>query len=280
MHRLLAFITALVALVSGVSLVSRVANIDLMALGPVYMFSPLAAAVVVCYVSGLRLQTVGLRLGNWRWSIIAAVMWPPITLVIAGVSLLAPGVWFDPSLIVSETGVPHTPLWLLIGFLGLTAFTMLMGVTLNAVFAFGEEFGWRGYLLWELAPLGFWKASILIGAVWGLWHAPLVAAGLNYPSFPILGIAVFTLVCIVVSPIFTYVVLKGRSVLPAVFLHGVFNAISFAALAQTDSDVLRELVASEGGLAGLVVFTGILWVMWHAGTPEVSEELPTGGVRG
>src|SRR5699024_8144281 len=75
--------------------------------------------------------------------------------------------------------LPFHPLWLLAGQ------SLIGGITVNAVLGFGEEIGWRGFLLREFRALGFWKASLLIGFIWGLWHAPLIIfAGHNYPSTP------------------------------------------------------------------------------------------------
>ena len=42
------------------------------------------------------------------------------------------------------------------------------------IFTFGEEFGWRGYLLPRLAPLGGISAAIITGVIWGLWHTPVI----------------------------------------------------------------------------------------------------------
>jgi membrane protease YdiL (CAAX protease family) len=39
-------------------------------------------------------------------------------------------------------------------------------VVLIGLFGFGEEFGWRGYLLPKLMPLGRWKAYVLVGIIW------------------------------------------------------------------------------------------------------------------
>ena len=39
---------------------------------------------------------------------------------------------------------------------------------------YGEEAGWRGYLLEVLLPsLGRFRATMLVAALWLLWHAPL-----------------------------------------------------------------------------------------------------------
>lgn len=270
-RRLATFFGVLTALVIAFSVGSWARSLDILAVGPIYMFTPLVAAVVVCHREGVSLRDIGLRLGDKRWIVISALIWPPMALLIAVLSMAVPGISFDPSIITAETGVPDNPVWLLVGFIGLVAFMVVVGMTVNAVFAFGEEFGWRGYLLWELAPFGFWKASVLIGLVWGLWHVPLVLAGLNYPSFPIVGVILFTVVCVLLSPIYTYVVVNGGSVLPAAVLHGVFNAVGLVALARTDSPVRRELVASEGGVIGIAVFAIILLVLWRLGTPAIEQ---------
>jgi membrane protease YdiL (CAAX protease family) len=48
------------------------------------------------------------------------------------------------------------------------------------IVAFGEEYGWRGYLLPRLMPLGEIRASLILGIVWALWHTPVLLAGVLY----------------------------------------------------------------------------------------------------
>jgi membrane protease YdiL (CAAX protease family) len=64
---------------------------------------------------------------------------------------------------------------------------LMAGPSINAVAAFGEELGWRGLLWHELKPLGFWRASLMIGFFWGLWHLPVIVNGYNYPGHPVAG---------------------------------------------------------------------------------------------
>jgi membrane protease YdiL (CAAX protease family) len=65
------------------------------------------------------------------------------------------------------------PIWLAYPAVGVAALFL-------AVLTFGEEYGCRGYLLPKLLPLGEVKAAVIVGLIWGLWHAPLLLAGLNF----------------------------------------------------------------------------------------------------
>jgi uncharacterized protein len=110
-------------------------------------------------------------------------------------------------------------------FVYLTLLVIAVPVTL---FTFGEEYGWRGYLLPRLLPLGEIRASVLLGVIWGLWHLPLLLAGLNYPGVNIvLAIIVFTFVTVALSFTYTwFYVASSGSVLVAAVFHASTNQFS------------------------------------------------------
>ncbi|SEO34137.1 CAAX protease self-immunity [Halorientalis persicus] len=275
--RLGLFVGVLAAAAAVLVAVSTLADVSPIVLAPAYMFSPLVAGLAVTLTSAdLSLSTVGLRVGRPRWlaaAVVSALALVGLTLALA---LAVPGIGL-------ETGVDPIPgLELpggLVGVAAALALAVALGATVNAVFAFGEEFGWRGYLLWELAPLGFWKASLAIGALWGLWHAPVIAAGYNYPAFPIVGVGLMTAACIAFSPVYTYLVVRAESVLAAALLHGVFNGSAglVVAYAAADGVALAQLVANPVGAAGIVAFGLAALAIAAAGSPALTETFPDRG---
>src|SRR5215217_3481277 len=108
-------------------------------------------------------------------------------------------------------------------------YLMLMVIALPVtLFTFGEEYGWRGYLLPRLLPLGEIRASVLLGVIWGVWHLPLLLAGLNYPGVNVwLAIIIFTFVTVALSFTYTwFYVTSGGSVLVAAVYHASTNQFS------------------------------------------------------
>ncbi|QIO22468.1 CPBP family intramembrane glutamic endopeptidase [Haloarcula sp. JP-L23] len=267
--RLATFGLTLVGLAAALVAVSLSTGVRMVALAPVYMFTPMVAGLLATLTSGLAPGTVGLRVGRRRWLAVAALLALPLVGLTLALSVAVPGIAFDPSAdALPGIALPGGVAGVLVTF----GLVLALGTTVNAVFAFGEEFGWRGYLLWELAPLGFWKASGVIGALWGLWHAPIILDGYNFPSFPVLGVGVMVVACVAFSPLYTYVVLRAESVLAAALFHGVFNGSAglVVVYAVTERPVLNELVASPVGLAGALAFGLATAVVGVRGTPELT----------
>ena len=97
---------------------------------------------------------------------------------------------------------------------------------------FGEEWGWRGYMMPKLFELMPKPAAIVVGGIiWGLWHAPLTVSGHNFPTdhtgYPFVGILLMCLFCILANAFLTFITERTRSIYPASFSHMVNN--NFAA---------------------------------------------------
>jgi len=242
-----------------------------------YMLVPGAVALVVDRRAGHPLRSsLWLHFKpNWWW-LVAWLLAPVLAFMALGAALLLPGVGLDIgmagfleqlSTFLSDEELAEAREQLrafpTAGFVALQlAQGLIAGATINAFFALGEELGWRGLMLRELASRGFWKSAGIIGAVWGIWHAPLILQGHNYPEHPVIGVALMTLWCILLSPLFSWLTLKCRSVVAAAILHGTLNAtfaFSFIFL-----DRLVPLVTGLNGLIGcgvLVVVNGALFII-------------------
>jgi membrane protease YdiL (CAAX protease family) len=148
--------------------------------------------------------------------------------------------------------LPPAPLFFAaIGFTTLT-FALLF----TTLFTFGEEFGWTGYLLPKLLLLGRWKAIVIYGVIWGLWHAPIIVGGFNYPGHPISGVALMCVFTTAIGSVQCALLLRYRSVLLTSFLHGSINtqlrgiwAVLFTSVASLWGGAL--------GLLGCAVIGGI-----------------------
>ncbi len=104
-----------------------------------------------------------------------------------------------------------------------TAMTLFANPFLGIVVAFGEEYGWRGYFQTALTKIGRVRGVLLLGVIWGLWHAPVIAMGHNFPGRPALGTVLMTIYSMLLAFVLGYVVLKTGNVLLAAFLHQLNN---------------------------------------------------------
>ena len=205
------------------------------------MFAPAAAAIVMrVFVSkeGLKGSLGPVR--AWRFYALAVLLAAVVVSLVIGVDALTG--------LGTFTWNGKTPLW--VEYAGL-AFD---GLTFSALMAFGEEYGWRGYLLPKLLPLGEVKAAVLVGAIWATWHLPILIAGLNYPGVaPLAAIAVFVPVTIAMSVLFARVfVAAGGAVLVTAVLHGSFNAFGDK-LTSTSHLTGSPLVVTPAGAVGIGV---------------------------
>lgn len=142
------------------------------------------------------------------------------------------------------------------------ALAFLAAPLLNGIACFGEEWGWRGYMMPKLLEKhSFVTACLMGGAVWGIWHAPIIALGHNYgteyPGFPWIGILLMTIFCIVCGIFFTWLTKKTNSCIPAVLAHGALNGFAAAPtfFIANNEDVLLGPTAC--GLIGMVGFISL-----------------------
>ncbi len=131
---------------------------------------------------------------------------------------------------------------------------LLVGLVVNSFFTFGEEFGWRAYLLQKLLPMGARKAVLLSGVIWGVWHWPLIAMGhnygLDYAGAPWLGMLAMVWLTLGLGIIFSWMVLRAGSVWPAVIGHAIVNAVAGLGIIYMTGSPNMLLGPTAAGLVG------------------------------
>ena len=178
-------------------------------------FGPSIAAFCVVWIfegsAALRQWLRGCLTWNWpaQWYGLA-FFGPPAAMLIALGSHAVLGGTVAPSAAKGQIGLALLQ----------SALTMFVGGPL------GEEFGWRGYALPRLATRFGWRwASLIVGAIWGLWHLPLFfIPGMAQTHMPM---ALFMASSVALSVVMARMSVNTRfSVLPAMVFHWSINTWS------------------------------------------------------
>jgi len=226
-----------------------------------YMLFPAICAIILQSIHNekpFRNLNISFRL-NW-WFLVAGILPIVCAFLALGISLLFPNISFSSgsegllSLLSEEqaeaASQQMSQLPPVAFVLTQIAYSLAAGYTINAVFAFGEELGWRGYLLNELKGKKLLPASLIIGTVWGVWHFPLILIGHNYPQHPVIGVGMMVIFCILLSPIMVYIVIKSKSVITAAIFHGTLNAIGGISIMFIVGG--NDLTNGTTGIAGFI----------------------------
>ncbi len=227
------------------------------------MFGPMIAAIAMrLFVSKEGLKgSLGLR-RSWRYYLLA---------------IITPAIFVGAVILFNHlTGLGRfvwtstRPLWLIYPL------TALGGIILFPL-GLGEEYGWRGYLLPRLLPLGETKASLLLGTIWAFWHLPLLIAGLNYPGQNLLLVLpVFTVFVILLSFPFTWLYVDSKSVLIVAILHSTFNIYVDTFTEPKYLADSNPLIADGTGLVAAIFLSLIIAAVYgiFKRSPKVSVEHP------
>ena len=184
--------------------------------------------IVLRFIAGREaMARVWLSWGNWRYYLIfgAAIIFYYILQAMLNAIFKLGSAQFAP--------IPAPPgfnpnLFVILGAVQ----SVLLAPILAIVIAFGEEYGWRGYLQNELFKPGRVRGVLLLGVIWGAWHWPLILMGYNYPGYPFLGLLLMVLYTTGLAVVLGYAVLKSGSVLLSSYLHALNNQVLAFTLAM------------------------------------------------
>jgi len=270
------------------------------------MFFPALGVVLTRLVTREGFKNCVLKPRPWRTSLpwFAVAWFAPILLVLAGGALyylLFPGDFdptlssfvdaqmaaavaggTDPSALAEFQAAAAAPALMVVSLLGACA----VAPALNIFTTFGEEWGWRGYLLPKVAGrFSIVPTVVITGVVWGLWHAPVVALGHNYgtgyPGAPWGGIAAMCAWCVVLAAFLSFVTIRTGSTFAAAIGHGALNgSVNLVTICSVSggNPLVGPLAAGiVGGLPLLAVAAAMLWSM-HRSQKAVTLRIPEAGL--
>jgi len=190
------------------------------------MWCPALAAFTTLRLNGRSAADLG-----WKWPArkYAAMSWY-VPLLYAGIAYAI--VWIS-----GLGGFPnHEFMQGLVGRLGQglspAASTVLyvlltgsLGMVQSTARALGEEIGWRGFLVPELAKtMGFTSTALISGIVWACWHYPgLIWGDYNAGTPSWYGLTCFTVMVVAIAVVFAWLRLKSGSLWTGAILHASHN---------------------------------------------------------
>jgi membrane protease YdiL (CAAX protease family) len=138
-----------------------------------------------------------------------------------------------------------------------------LGILFSIIFIAGEEIGWRGFLQTLLIDsLGIIVGIILLGFVWGIWHAPIALRGYNLKShFWAEAFILYPFMCICYSFPLAFLTIASGSIWPALIFHATNNTLgSLGTEIIEKQDTKREILILMGtGIILAIPFAYLLF---------------------
>lgn len=214
------------------------------------------------------LKSLGLRLGKVKYLII----YPIITFILIifiylFTYLIAPDIYVPASdlpEILSGLSIEFGSLSIPLQIISIFLLNCFIAAIINIPLMLGEEIGWRAFLYPRLESIYPRSGLIIGGIIWGVWHAPMILMGLNYPSTPFLGVFMMTLFCIPFGIILYYFYRKSGSIITVALCHGVLNkTASTVQMIFVDNEKMQPVIHGPMGIIGIVIFALFSFVLYR-----------------
>lgn len=219
----------------------------------VMFFPGISALIVRKFINKECLKDPMTRFGSWKPYLQVTLFIPFLYILIYAITGLLYPPDFTLKSFMSQAGIEEIPLDPSSIISVIFIVTLFIAPLANFIPAFGEEIGWRGFLLPKLLPFGQQKALIISGIIWGLWHLPFVFF-LGYGNYEnkIAGAIIFTALITLLGVYIGALALKNKSTLLASYMHGIFNAQDHGIWIVTHTNY-NHLIGGSEGLIGVIV---------------------------
>jgi membrane protease YdiL (CAAX protease family) len=145
--------------------------------------------------------------------------------------------------------------------------TATLGMVWSSIYALGEEIGWRGLLVPELAKVtSFTNTALVSGIIWAFWHYPIIfLGGYNGGTSGWYSALCFTPMVVGIATVFAWMRLKSGSVWTGMLLHASHNLFIqaiFDPLTQ-DTTAFTKYVRGEFGVVLAVIGLLVGFLFWR-----------------
>lgn len=233
-----------------------------------------AATILTCLVRNRSLATLGWSWGTWKHQWTSYLL--PLLIVLIAYSIIwvaGFGDWYNAEFVAQQTRDYNLDGW---SDARVIVFHFLLTATYSFVLllpgVLGEEMGWRGFLVPELAKfMSFTGVALTSGLIWSMWHWPLMFMGLygNDVTPLVYQLFFFTLFIVSYAFIMTYLRLKTGSLWTAVVFHmsaNVFIQNIFGPL--TIENESSAWYVGEFGAVPALVACAFAFLFWKKGRTE------------
>lgn len=235
------------------------------------------ATLLTCLIRKRSLATLGWGWGSWKYQWLSYLL--PLAIAAIAYSIIwvaGWGGWYNSEFVIQQMEDYNLSNW---SDAGLIAFHFFFTATYSFVLllpsVLGEEMGWRGFLVPELAKfMSFNKVALTSGLIWSVWHWPMMFKGFYGNDVTPLSYQLFCFTLLIVSwaVIMAYLRFKTNSLWTAVVFHmsgNVFLQKVFAPL-TTQHDGSAWYVDEFGAVPALVAFVFAIY-FWNKGRAEFGD---------
>ncbi len=192
------------------------------------MWVPGVSGIITQLIFEHTLKGMGWKFGKAKYLLYAYLLPVLYCLVVYGITWIS-GLGGVPDLEFLSTlplkyGIPNSnPLVITLVIVFIVPIFGMIGSLITAT---GEEIGWRGLFVPELAKITTYpKVALISGAIWAVWHMPAIFfADYKIPGIPTWYAGLmFTIMVLGISFAFAWLRLKSGSLWTAAILHASHN---------------------------------------------------------
>lgn len=244
------------------------------------MWCPGTAAILTRLAFQRNLRGTGWGWGATRWQGLSYILPPAVCLVVYGLVWLTGIGGFSADGLTAtfsqNLGGMKLPFGLVLALLATVGFLQ------GAFFALGEEIGWRGLLVPELARVtSFTKTALISGLLWAVYHYPVILFADYHSKAPkAYALVAFTWMIVAASFVFAWLRLKSGSVWTAVILHASHNLfIQLVFDPMTQDRGITAYVTTEFGFGLAIAYSVGAWICWRKRGELVRAEVVSAGAE-